>query len=390
MQVRRRMIGKSVLTTALGMFLVAAVASTAAAAQPPPTVSHWGAFITGGAADADTLLTPTTIAVPGKVVQVATSNAASYALLSNGAVYAWGLGANGELGNGGATDEFTTPVQVAFPPGTKIAKLADTSPYDTALAVDTAGNAWGWGLNGDGQLCQGNALKYSTPVQIPLHVSALAGAGDHALYVVHGNVLACGNNANGDLGNGTTTPSTVPSKVSGLQKGTVVSVFASWRNSGALLKSGSYRSWGYNGLGNVGNGQLGTDALIPQTIVLPAPVKHVALGGSGGNNGQTLVMLSNGALMSWGNDAFGQLGDDNTNNEAVPISFSAPVGVTYLALETGGSTSYAIDTNGNVWAWGNNNVGEIGNGTTTTQMTPVSVLSGASHISSTAKDVVAF
>jgi alpha-tubulin suppressor-like RCC1 family protein len=377
-----------VLAVMLAVGLAVTTAGTAGALPPP--VYHWGAFISGGVLDQDTLLSPTSIPVPGSVVQVSSSNAANYALLSDGTVYAWGIGTAGELGNGGTSNQFTTPVRVAFPAGVSIAKLADTSPYDTALAIDTAGNAWGWGLDGDGQLCLGNTHRYLTPVQIPLaHVTALAGAGDHALYVVGGNVSACGNNANGDLGNGSTTPSTVPTGVTGLQTGSVASVYTSWRNSGALLTSGQYDSWGYNGLGNVGNGHAGTDALTPQAISLTSPVTHAALGGSGANNGQTLVMLSNGTLRSWGFDKFGQLGDHSTKTEASPITFAPPTNVTYVALATGGSTSYAIDTGGNVWAWGNNNGGQVGNGTVVNQKTPVTVLTGVSQISATAKDVVA-
>ncbi len=382
-------IGAAVLAAASGMVLTIGLASSAGAVTTSP--SHWGAFISGGIPDQDTLLSPTQISLPGTVVQVASSNAANYGLLSDGSVYAWGIGTSGELGNGGTSSSFTVPVKVAFPAGVTIAKLASTSPYDTALAIDSKGNAWGWGLDGDGQLCLGNSLKHLTPVQTPLtNVTALAGAGDHALYVTAGNAMACGDNANGDLGNGSTTPSTAPTTVTGLQAGTVVSVYASWRNSGALLTNGQYDSWGYNGLGNVGNGQLGTDALMPQTIFLQAKVNLVALGGSGSNNGQTLVMLSDGTLWSWGFDKYGQLGDQSTKTEASPKRFVAPTNVTYVALATGGSSSYGIDTSGNVWAWGNNNVGEVGNGTTTNQKKPVEVLSGASHVSSTAKDVVAF
>jgi alpha-tubulin suppressor-like RCC1 family protein len=384
----KRRIVTAVLAGTFGMMLLLLPASAGAAT---PTVDHWGAYISGGVPDQDILLTPTAISLSGTVTQVASSNAANYALLSDGTVYAWGIGTSGELGNGGKVNDFSTPVKVAFPAGVTIAKLADTSPYDTGLALDTAGNAWGWGLDGDGQLCRGSHSESLTPVEVPIaHVTALAGAGDHALYVSGGNVSACGNNANGDLGVGDTTPSLVPVATVGLQTGNVTSVYASWRNSGALLTNGTYESWGYNGLGNVGNGQLGTDALTPQTISLPATVTDAALGGSGANNGQTLVLLSNGSLRSWGYDKFGQLGDNKNKTEASPVVFNAPTGVTYVSLASGANTAYAIDSTGNVWAWGNNVDGQIGNGTTINQKTPVMVLSGKSHISTTAKDVLAF
>ena len=86
--------------------------------------------------------------LPGKVAEVATSNSTEYALLTNGTVYAWGQGDHGELGDGATTNSFTTAVQVEFPAGVTIASLpTDAMPYDTALAVDTNGNVWGWGRN---------------------------------------------------------------------------------------------------------------------------------------------------------------------------------------------------------------------------------------------------
>ncbi len=360
------------------------------AAAATPAVEHWGSFVTGAGSRQDTVSVPTALGLPAPVVQAATSNAANYALLADGEVDAWGLGQEGELGDGRTVDSPTTPVRVEFPPGVSIARLADTSPYDTALAVDTSGNAWGWGLDSYGQLCQGTRTKELVPVRVPLvHVSSLAGAGDHALYVRGGKVWACGGNGHGDLGDASTTPSAVPVAVTGIS-GTVTSVYASWRNSGALVSGGTYDSWGFNDLGNVGDGEPGVDALMPQQIALPAPVRHAALGGSGSNNGQTLVLLSNQRLMAWGCDSDGQLGDGSTRVEASPITVAPDTNVVYAQVATGGATSYAVDTATNLWAWGRNRGGELGDGSTRTSLAPIEVASGVTRISTTADDVVAW
>ena len=103
--------------------------------------------------------------MPGTVAEVGSSNSTEYALLTNGSLYAWGKGNDGQLGDGGTVNSFTTPVQVRFPAGVQIASIPrDAMPYDTALAVDTTGRVWGWGDNYGGELCLGNTKTYKTPV----------------------------------------------------------------------------------------------------------------------------------------------------------------------------------------------------------------------------------
>jgi alpha-tubulin suppressor-like RCC1 family protein len=352
-------------------------------------VEHWGTFAGAGSTpgSGDTTLSPVSITLPGPVIQVATSNSSEYALLADGEVYAWGQGTDGELGNGGSGNSFTVPVRVAFPAGVKIAFLpADTMPFDAALAVDTTGRAWGWGLNEGGEFCLGNTQSHATPVQLPFsRVTALAGAYNHATYDAGGTLYSCGDNAYGDLGDGLTASSHVPVKVKNLAGSQVVALVASFGNAGALLSDGKYFDWGMNGQGQLGNGTAPRPSPVPVQVSLPGPVAQVAQGGSLPGNGQTLVMLANGALYSWGADLFGQLGNGKqTAAEPSPVPFSAPAGVTYKTLASGGGTSYAISTTGNVYAWGSSNAGQAGDGSTTTVLKPVLVTSGAASLSATA------
>ena len=104
---------------------------------------------------------------------------------------------------------------------------------------------------------------------------------------------------------------------------------------------------------------------------------QVAQGGSIWDNGQTLVMLSNGSLWAWGNDRAAQLGDGATAMEPLPVRFHAPAGVVYRSLATGSATSYAISTTGKVYAWGVAHVGQVGDGHTRTAVTAVVVATGA-------------
>jgi alpha-tubulin suppressor-like RCC1 family protein len=371
----------------------AAAQSRDAYAATSSTVRHWGTFF-GGAntfTPEDMTTSPASLSMPGSVAEVATSNSSQYALLTNGSVYAWGLGNAGQLGDGATKNSFTKPVKVRFPAGVKIASLPiDVMPFDTGLAVDTKGRVWGWGDNQGGELCLGNHNKHLTPVRLPFsHVTAVAGAFDHALYDASGQVWACGLNSLGELGDGSTRPSSVPVKVKGLGPSAhVVFLAAAFANSGALLASGKYLDWGTNGKGQLGIGTQNKPSDVPVMVHLPTRVRQVSQGGSAPGNGQTLVLLTNGRLYAWGADRNGQLGDGKTATQSSPELITPPSGVTYRALATSGGTSYGISKTGAVFAWGGGGEGQIGNGTTKGSLTPVKVASGATGISATADDVL--
>jgi alpha-tubulin suppressor-like RCC1 family protein len=364
-----------------------------ATADAPATgvVKHWGTFF-GGAkgVNYDTRAVPTPVTLPGPVAQIATSNSTEYALLTNGALYAWGLGGQGELGDGKRADSFTKPVRVRFPKGVKIASVPmDVEPFDSAIAIDTKGNVWGWGHNGGGELCMGNHKTYFTPVRLPLsHVTSAAGASNHDLYDANGTVYACGQNLAGSLGDGTMRNSTRPVKVAGLNGSLVTQLVTAFANSGALLSNGQYYDWGYDANGQLGDGKLGKNSDAPVLVHLPGPVMQVTQGGSIWGNGQTLVILSDGSMYSWGANSSYQLGTGTLGQEASPVQFHAPPGVTYAQLATGSATSYGVTTAGQVYAWGISFAGQVGNGTNHPVKSPVLVASGVTAISATANNVL--
>jgi alpha-tubulin suppressor-like RCC1 family protein len=356
------------------------------------TVDHWGTFFgqarPGGN---DTSLRPVAMTVPGRIIEIGTSNSTDYALLANGDLYAWGQGSHGQLGDGRLHNSFGRPVRVRFPAGVKIKSIpGDVMPFDSALAIDTTGHVWGWGFNYGGELCRGSATAYTRPVRLPFgHVTAVAGASDHAIYDAGGKLYTCGTNVFGELGDGSNKPSYVPVRVRHLSGMRISALVASYGNTGALLKNGNYYDWGLDSRGQVGNGTIGHSANLPVKVSLPDRVTLASLGGSLGNNGQTLVMLANGDLFAWGDDRYGQLGIGTTGDEPSPVPFSAPAGVTYENLAVSGATSYAISTSGDVYAWGASSQGQSGDGGRAPVLTPVKVDSGATAISATAADVAA-
>jgi alpha-tubulin suppressor-like RCC1 family protein len=384
------------VTASLILFPVLQIAGQASA-RHSPAAWHWGAFSgEKSSAARDTTLSPAPVGLPdpSPVVQVGTSNSSEYALLADGTVWAWGQGIYGQLGNGSTRDSLTTPVQVRFPPGVLIAFLATNSmPFDTALAVDTHGTAWGWGLNQYGELCRGNTRQYDLPVKLPFaDVTTLAGASGHAVYDSGGTVYSCGTNSHGVAGTGSTAnqDSTVPVRVKDLSRLPVVTLVSSFQNAGALTSTGAYYNWGLNAEGQLGDGTTAASG-VPVRVRLPdrSPVLKVAEGGSEPYNGQTMVMLADGHLYAWGDNSYGQILGSKTPAQITPLRFRAPRGVTFSLLASNAGTNYAVDTTGAVWAWGENDYGQVGDGSTQEARAPVRVLSGVSFISATARDVLA-
>jgi hypothetical protein len=160
---------------AMGVALALASGPASALAAPagqarPGQVQHWGAFIGGinPFRPVDVKLSPASVALPGRITEIGASNSTQYALLGNGSLYAWGVGTRGQLGDGSRRNSLARPVRVRFPSGVKIASIpVDVMPYDTALAVDTTGHVWGWGLNSFGQLCLGTGPPTLSPSSCP-------------------------------------------------------------------------------------------------------------------------------------------------------------------------------------------------------------------------------
>ena len=336
--------------------------------------------------------TPTVVAgIRGKVVQIATSNSDGYALTSSGAVWAWGVGSYGELGDGKTPPYDTEAVGVEFPAGVKIASLANPMPFDGALAIDSSGHVWGWGLNPGGDLCL-SGLTELRPRQIPLSGVTLAtGARTHSLFDSKGQVYACGSGDDGVLGNGSTTSSSTPTAVVGLPTtAKVIALASSWEGSGALLGDGSYYDWGYNAAGQLGDGNT-ANSDVPVRVKLPAAARQVFQGGSGATNGQTVVILANGSVWAWGDNKKGQLGDGSRTNSDVPVPVDVPAGVTFVRVNSGGYSCYAIDQSGRLWAWGGNDNGQLGMGISArSEKEPVDVGIHLTQVSSTASNVSGF
>jgi alpha-tubulin suppressor-like RCC1 family protein len=360
-------------------------------AQPTQTLYDWGDFGEKGPVSPKVDAPEQVTGIPGTIEQVDTSNAATYVLETNGTqgtVYAFGANGRGELGNGTKTSSFSTPVQVQFPPGVSIAWLPSPMPFSTGMAVDTAGRVWGWGNNSSGSLCLGDTKVRLHPTLLPFSdVTAATGAGQHASFVADGQLYSCGSGKDGELGTGNTASSTVPVPVA---LSDVSELSSSYADTAALLGNGTWWDWGNNGFGQLGIGTQ-TNSEVPVPVPLGGSVVSGTVGGNTAKDGQTFVTLSNGEIMAWGSDLYGQLCDGRTSPAVLsPEPITAPAGSTWSGESSGGGTTYMLDTKKHLWACGENNDGEAGVGSIGGNVvTPTIVLSNVNQVSSTSRNVAA-
>ncbi len=229
------------------------------------------------------------------------------------------------------------------------------------FAVDSTGQGYGWGANGDGSLCTGNNRRQPKPVKIPLMTGvdpvpgSVQGAADHVLWLMaSGGVETCGNNASGQLGIGNTQSSVVPVNVQfPSTSSAIVQISAGVLGSGAVDSNGNAYMWGGNWIGQAGIGSFTTAVTLPTLVAgLPAPVAELYVGGDTGWNGHVVALLTNHEAFAWGYDSSGQLGDGGHTNKDAPVKVKIPTGVTFTYVAAGGMTSEGIDANGNVWQLG--------------------------------------
>jgi len=363
---------------------------TSTTAIVPGAVARWGDYF---GAPGNIQRKPGGVAGLANVVAIDASNSSNYALecaggVSNcptdGTVMAWGDGGLGQLGGGVLPNSQSTAHPVLFPTDVHIVSIGEAK--NEGLAVDSTGQGWGWGANGKGSLCIGNANVQVSPVQIPglTDVTAVQGGQNHVLWLrADGKVMACGENGFGQLGTGTTNSSMVPVPVMGLSH--IVQITAGNTSSGALDGSGNVYMWGFNREGQTGVGSQ-RFVSIPTKVKLPLPAVSLSAGGDTVGNGHTIAVLNDHSVYAWGDDSNGQLGDGQKKNEFSPVTVDVPSGVTFTSAVAGGIHSLGLDTHGNVYAWGAGTKGQLGAGSVRQSLSPVKVDSGVDMISATALD----
>ena len=203
------------------------------------------------------------------------------------------------------------------------------------------------------------------------------------------SMVCWGDNEYGQLGDGTTTGSAVPIYVNVAANETPVEVTVGQVTACALMESGNIYCWGSGYYGKMGNGEPWNDDYVNtemRQVLLPEGQGGQTVSISGGH---ICTILNNGDVYCWGRGNQGQLGYGGTSNRNIPAKVNLPGQRSAIAISTGTFMTCAITNDGMGYCWGENDEGQLGNGTTNSrQMTPVEVLfpSGYTPVSISAGD----
>ncbi len=314
-----------------------------------------------------TLSSSPSSAVSQKVVPIATGRLHTCALTGMVGVKCWGNNFNGQLGDG-TTMERHSPVDVI---GLTSGVSAISAGLDHTCALTHSGGVKCWGINGDEQLGDGTFTDRHSPVDVSgltSGVIAITAGGFHSCAVISSGGVKCwGENVKGQLGDGTTTDQPAPVNVVGLTSG-VSAVAAGKFHTCALTATGAVKCWGFNGNGQLGDGTfteryspVDVSGLTSGVIAIDAALFH------------TCALTTTGAVKCWGFNGNGQLGDGTTTDQSTPVTVN---GLTsgIVGITAGGNHTCAITTSGGAKCLGINLDGQLGDGTLTERHSPVSAV----------------
>jgi len=268
---------------------------------------------------------------------------------------------------------------------------ANTSPSTVVVpsrAIDAqavrglakAARAFSFGLGAVGRLGDGETTNSDVPVAVAAvpGTTAVAAGGAHSLLLASGGaVWAWGWNGLGQLGDGTVSGpqqcgqfpcSTVPVKVEHLKA--IAAIAGGDEHSLALANDGSVWAWGVNANGELGTGRATTTGCtcsdVPVRSAVPSGIVAIAGGGR-----HSLALRNDGTVWAWGENSFGQLGDGTVTERDAPVEVPGLANV--IAISAGFDHSLALTSDGAVYAWGRNTFGQLGDGTTQQSDVPIAV-----------------
>ena len=333
----------------------------------------------------------------------------SCAILDDGAIRCWGSNGNGQLGDGSRDDKLA-PTVVNTPLGRIAISVSTGLAHSCAIFDD--GSLRCWGDNSQGQLGDGTTVERTVPTLVNLgngrSASSITLGQTHTCSILDDNSVKCwGGNANGQVGDGSTSDRNIPTKI--LFDGSdVISLSAGSYHTCAILINSSIECWGDNWHGQLGDGS-NDRQLTPKSLGNQYQSRSISSGAfhtcsiminnslycwgfnSGGQLGNgnydnfnlpnpvplsenqipsiiesgfhhTCSVLDNGKVICWGDNAKGQLGDGTNNDRIIADEVDIPIGRSALSISVGQRHSCAILDDATLYCWGYNSNGQLGNG----------------------------
>jgi len=334
------------------------------------TAYCWGANLFGQVGDGTAgfdRTSPTPIAGPADIVGLGSGEYHSHGVRRGTVALSWGHNPFGNLGNGNTLD---SDVPVSIPLMWNVMRASRGASSYHACAIHSAGKLSCWGDNSKGQLGTGSFTSSTNakPVVGVSDARDVAVGYIHTCMVHHDGTASCfGWNASGALGQGNTQADEVssPQKVPGVVD--AVQVVAGNHYACVRRLGGSVSCWGYNGHGQLGIGEKPID-----NMPTPTPVEGLtdAVFLAGGQS-HACAVRANGKVVCWGRNYFGQVGDGTTVDRGKPFEV---VGISDArSVAAGGEHTCALSASRGLLCWGANGSGQIGDGTSQDRLTPVEV-----------------
>lgn len=306
-----------------------------------------------------------------RVKEIQGSLGSTHFLTYDGQIY--GVGGSAYVGDG-TTVSKSSPVLVVG--GHQWLRLAESRSPLMAGALDVNGNAYTWGPNNTGRLGVGDTNGRSTPTLVVgghTFTHLALGFASCAGLKANGEVWTWGLNASGTLGtNNSDTSAAVSSPVLVTGGHSFARLVAGFLNFFGIKDDGEVWGWGSNGGGSLGSSQdPSTTAAVSSPVLVAGGMKFSELWG--GVNYQFGRNIADGQIYCWGANTSGQLGDGTTVSKSSPILVAAVQDFVKLSAAFGVA---GVKADGTLWTWGSNEAGQLGLGDTVPRSSPTLVTGG--------------
>jgi len=353
--------------------------SSAVAIKLDSTLFTWGLNTSGQLGDGTGInkSSPVQVGVGNSYIQISGKSFSKFAIRNDYTLWSWGINTNGELGLTDAVSR-SSPVQV------NVGFIYDSisSGFDHVIGKRRDGTIWSWGLNTAGQVGDITIVSRSSPVQVGTSSWVSVNAGYKNTFgitvsAINGlqNLYAWGSNVNGEFGLGDTAYRSSPVQIGSGQQLQFVSsptqigtsswttISAGLSNSMAIRSDYKLFTWG-------NNVQLQSGYITPATTLGTASKTN--------NDAQSFIRSTDNALIIWGANDVGQLGDNTVANRSNPVQLGLGLGYSQFTkiarakVATAGYT-LSVRTDGTLWSWGSGTSGALGNLSTVNRSSPVQV-----------------